>query len=78
MNLEKTIFISDMDETLFDNEKHISDRNLKAIMEYQKKGGIFTVATGRSIIGFRSYRDILNIQMPVILYNGSCIYDYQG
>lgn len=77
MNLEKTIFISDMDETLFDNEKHISDRNLKAIMEYQKKGGFFTVATGRSIIGFRSYRDILNIQMPVILYNGSCIYDYQ-
>ena len=44
MNLEKTIFISDMDETLFDNEKHISDRNLKAIMEYQKKGGFFTVA----------------------------------
>ena len=50
MNLEKTIFISDMDETLFDNEKHISDRNLKAIMEYQKKGGFFTLASDRSII----------------------------
>ena len=49
MNLEKTIFISDMDETLFDNEKHISDRNLKAIMEYQKKGGFFTVEIGRKI-----------------------------
>ena len=77
MDLGKTIFISDMDETLFDDDKQISAKNREAIVDYQKKGGLFTVATGRSIIGFRPYQDMLNIQAPVILYNGSCIYDYQ-
>ena len=55
MDLGKTIFISDMDETLFDDDKQISAKNKEAIVDYQKKGGRFTVATGRSIIGFRPY-----------------------
>ena len=67
MDLGKTIFISDMDETLFDDDKQISAKNREAIVDYQKKGGLFTVATGRSIIGFRPYQDMLNIQAPVIL-----------
>lgn len=71
------MLVSDMDDTLFDSRKHISDRNLNAIWEFQKKGGLFTVATGRSVIGLRPYQQMINIQMPVILYNGSCIYDYQ-
>ena len=44
MDLGKTIFISDMDETLFDDDKQISAKNREAIVDYQKKGGLFTVA----------------------------------
>ena len=77
MNPNQLMLVSDMDDTLFDSRKHISDRNRNAIWEFQKKGGLFTVATGRSVIGLRPYQQMINIQMPVILYNGSCIYDYQ-
>ncbi len=37
MDLGKTIFISDMDETLFDDDKQISAKNKEAIVDYQKK-----------------------------------------
>ena len=77
MNPNQLMLVSDMDDTLFDSRKHISDRNRNAIWEFQKKGGLFTVATGRSVTGLRPYQQMINIQMPVILYNGSCIYDYQ-
>ena len=77
MEFSNIIFISDMDETLFDNQKNISPINRNAILHFQEKGGLFTIATGRSITGFKPYVDVLNIIHPVILYNGSCIYDYQ-
>lgn len=77
MEFGQIILISDMDGTLFDRKKGISDRNLKAIGRFREKGGLFTVATGRSLTGLRPYQERMRIRMPVILYNGSCIYDYQ-
>ncbi|MDO5409675.1 MAG: HAD family hydrolase [Lachnospiraceae bacterium] len=77
MKPQQTVFVSDMDDTLFNDRKQISARNRKAIQEFQKAGGVFTVATGRSIVGFSPYQKELEIRVPVILYNGSCIYDYQ-
>ena len=76
MNPKDVVLFSDMDETLLDNEKCISKKNLDAIRTFQEKGGMFTVATGRSVIGFAPYRRWLAIDIPVILCNGGCIYDY--
>lgn len=78
MNLQQIILVSDMDDTLFDNSKRVSKNNKKAIDEFEKAGGIFSVATGRSIMGFSSYQKELGLKVPVILYNGSCIYDYKN
>ena len=78
MDLQQTLFVSDMDDTLFDNSKRVSKINKNAIEEFKNAGGIFTVATGRSIMGFSSHQKELGLDVPVILYNGSCIYDYKS
>lgn len=77
MDVKNVFFVSDMDDTLFNNEKCISDRNLAAIRTFQKNGGLFTIATGRSITGFKPYQKQLGIYIPVVLYNGACVYDYK-
>ena len=75
MKFQQTVLVADMDDTLLDDKKRISKRNKDAIREFQNSGGIFTVATGRSIAGFSPYQNDLKIKIPVILYNGGCIYD---
>lgn len=78
MEYNHIVLVSDMDDTLLNSKKSISESNLQAIHSFQQKGGKFTVATGRSISGFRPYWEQLKIAMPVILCNGSCIYDYKS
>ena len=40
-------------------------------------GGKFTVATGRTVQTFEQYRNILEINIPIILFNGALIYNYK-
>jgi len=65
----------DLDGTLLDDEKRVSDENRKAILNFIRQGGRFGVATGRvpGIIGAVE-RD-LPINAPCILYNGAGLYD---
>lgn len=75
MDLSNVLFVSDMDETLLNSNKVITNNNIKAIRMLQNHGGTFTVATGRSITGFSPYKNIIKPNIPVILYNGAVIYD---
>ncbi|NOW05033.1 Cof-type HAD-IIB family hydrolase [Clostridium beijerinckii] len=75
MDLSNVLFVSDMDETLFNSNKVITEKNIKAIRSLQNHGGTFTVATGRSVTGFLPYKDTIKPDIPVILYNGAVIYD---
>lgn len=65
----------DLDGTLLDDERRISDENREAILGFLRQGGRFGVATGRvpSLIGAVE-RD-LPINAPCILYNGAGLYD---
>jgi len=47
------LLASDFDHTLTDMSGQIPARNLEAIAAFQAEGGIFTVASGRSIPMFR-------------------------
>ncbi|MCM1133231.1 MAG: HAD family hydrolase [Ruminococcus flavefaciens] len=78
MDIAKTIILSDMDGTLLNSEKQINEADLKAIEKFTSLGGKFTVATGRTIQTFARYQRLLNLQMPVIMYNGAMIYDYSA
>lgn len=77
MNFKNTVFITDMDGTLLNGEKAVTEDNLKAIEDYRKNGGTFGIATGRPIHTMRRYLDVLNIDLPLILYNGCIIYDHK-
>lgn len=65
----------DFDRTLTDEFGQIPQRNLNAIRTFQENGGVFTVATGRSIPMFRPFFAQIPANAPLILYNGAAFYD---
>ncbi|NLK96020.1 MAG: HAD family hydrolase [Clostridiales bacterium] len=71
---EGYVIISDMDGTLLNTEKQISEDNLKAIKYFCRKGGKFTLATGRMVRATKKYIDF-KLSLPVILHSGAKIYD---
>ena len=78
MDFKNSVFVTDMDGTLLSKDKSISEENLRLIREYQASGGLFGVATGRPIHTTRRYLEILNPDLPLILYNGCIVYDHKS
>lgn len=66
----------DYDRTLTAPDSTIPRRNLEAIQYFMDNGGAFTVNTGRSIPMTRAFRDIVPVNAPLLLYNGSAAYDF--
>ena len=69
------VFISDLDGTLLPYNKIPLQKDIDAIERFKAGGGIFTIATGRIIQAAEQYFDVLKPNAPVILNNGSLIYD---
>ena len=65
----------DYDRTLTAPDSTIPQRNLEAIRYFIDNGGTFTVNTGRSVPMTRAFRDIVPVNAPLLLYNGSAAYD---
>lgn len=75
-DISKVVLLSDMDGTLLNSRKQITDADRRAIERFMELGGRFTVATGRTVQAFRQYCGMLDLRMPLIMYNGAAIYDY--
>jgi len=75
-DITKVILLSDMDGTLLDSKKNITDADRNAIRRFTGLGGHFSVATGRTIQSFEQYLEMLDLKEPVIMYNGAAIHDY--
>ncbi len=75
MDLTNYFLITDLDGTLLPDNKVLSDIDKRAINKFVSDGGKFTIATGRTLQATQRYIDELPIKMPVIMYNGSLIYD---
>lgn len=75
-DISKVVLLSDMDGTLLDSRKEITEADRQAIERFTALGGRFTVATGRTIQSFEQYRTILGLKYPIIMYNGAAIHDY--
>ncbi len=71
----KILFLSDMDGTLLNSDKTLSDINRSAMQRLRAAGGKFAVATGRVIQAARHYFKDMGFDCPVILSNGGMIYD---
>ncbi|MBR4289265.1 MAG: HAD-IIB family hydrolase [Oscillospiraceae bacterium] len=65
----------DYDRTLTAPDSTIPMRNLEAIRWFIDNGGVFTVNSGRSLPMTKVFRDIVPVNAPLLLYNGSAAYD---
>ena len=70
----KTLFVSDLDGTLFDNSAELSEHTGQTINRLIESGLHFTVATARSPWSIVKIKK-LNINVPAVLLNGVCVYD---
>lgn len=77
MNFEKVIIMTDLDGTLLDDKKRVSEKDLSAIKEFRRKGGSFTLATGRGIAMSRNVVEMLDVDMPCVVFNGAGVYDFK-
>ncbi len=66
----------DLDGTLLDDKKNISEENIKAIKYAKEKGANVVISTGRPINGIKGYLKSLDLLDDgyLILYNGAMIY----
>lgn len=74
-SIDKVFLMTDLDGTLLSKDKSVSPRNIEAIERFRSKGGRFSIATGRTLQTAIKYIEEYKVTDPVILYNGSCIYD---
>ena len=65
----------DFDRTLTGPDSTIPERNIKAIRWFMENGGVFTMNTGRSTNTFRNYLNVIPVNAPFLLYNGSAFYE---
>lgn len=65
----------DYDRTLTAPDSSIPERNIEAIRYFIENGGAFTVNTGRSVPMTKVFRDVVPVNAPLLLYNGSAAYD---
>ena len=65
----------DFDRTLTAPDSSIPERNIEAIRYFIDNGGVFTVNTGRSVPMYSSKLDLVPVNAPLLLYNGSAAYD---
>ena len=68
--------VIDVDGTLLDSEKQISEKTVETIVDAQKRGKKIAIASGRSIAGIR--KNVAKIQLEkyggyVIAYNGTTV-----
>lgn len=75
MDFSDVLLTVDYDRTLTAPDSTIPERNLQAIRYFIERGGAFTVNTGRSVPMVKSFRDIVPVNAPLLLYNGSAAYD---
>ena len=69
------IIVSDMDGTLLNSKGKLSDENINAIKYFVNNGGKFTLATGRMLPSVKRHVNKINVNLPVIIYNGVKVYD---
>ena len=70
------LLVSDMDGTLLNSNGRLSKENIAAIEYFVDNGGKFTLATGRMLPSVKRHIEKIKVNLPVIMYNGTKVYDY--
>lgn len=78
--MKKKILALDIDGTLTNSRKEISQKTLDKLMEIQERGHIVAIASGRPLPGIRKIADLLQFDKYggyVLAFNGGRIVHYQ-
>ena len=67
------LLVADMDGTLLNDDKQLSEKNIRTIKKLLDYGVQFAIATGRHDSMIRSYLKHLNLKVPVISCNGALV-----
>ncbi|MBE6841421.1 MAG: HAD-IIB family hydrolase [Ruminococcus sp.] len=73
--MKKTLYISDLDGTLLDSNAEVSEYTVGRLNEFIGKGGYFSIATARTAATAMIITKDININVPVVLMNGVCVFD---
>ena len=75
---EGMLFCTDLDGTLYRDDKTISRENLDAIEYFKSEGGLFTFITGRVPATSKEIYDAIKPNAPFGCFNGGAIFDAQS
>ncbi|MGN0468476.1 MAG: HAD family hydrolase [Acutalibacteraceae bacterium] len=71
----KTLFLSDLDGTLLNNDAIITAKTASLLNKAINSGILFTTATARTYSTVIPMFKDVNLELPLVLMNGVCIYD---
>lgn len=74
---DNVMLCSDLDGTLLDSDKNISQKNRSAIEYFKSEGGAFAIVTGRAPRGSEKMAGWVKPNIPSVLFNGAGIYDFE-
>lgn len=73
-----SLIVSDLDGTLLNSERKLSDRTLHAIKQLQRKGIRLLINTELNYFDAQQILDTYHISCDVACFGGSCIFDASG
>lgn len=73
-SMKRPLLVSDLDGTLLNTQKQVSDRTVEVVNDFVARGGLFSVATARMPYGFRSRLERLDLRIPTVIMNGAALY----
>lgn len=73
MSYELIVF--DLDDTLLNKDHQLTNKTIKNIKKLKKMGKKVTIATGRMFVSALPYAKELDIDLPLISYNGAYVCD---
>lgn len=75
MKFKGMLFCTDLDGTLFDSNRKLSDENREAIEYFKSEGGLFTFITGRVRLTADAIYRLIQPNAPFACFNGAALYD---
>ena len=71
------LICTDLDGTLINSKRQISQKNIEAIEYFKSEGGLFTFVTGRMPYTAKDIYNTINPNIPFGCINGGGIYDHR-
>ena len=74
--MKRPLLVSDLDGTLLNSAKAVSERTASTINRFVAEGGLFTIATARMAYGCDRLVAGLDLRVPGVVMNGAALYSF--